>query len=802
MSFNNLFVSFINITLKNKAYETKFQTRMFNKNKISNPIVTTICLSLLILLLVEVILAGKTDKSKTEMHVLIVALIRIGLSLVSMIVLIVFQVFYKTNQRLQIIVTSMNYFTFSFNIYFLRKIYFNFFDRNFNLMNLTVYFHFLLQYIWLFFELIDFKETLITNLLLIIITSILNSILPGWWIDEVYNTVLSHILRLALITYSYLSMRNARYVFHSSMSLEHINEWYRNVLDNINSGFIKVIKGKISFCNKYEIEWLVKRGVIEEADLNKSNIQEIITDKSKFILDNIINNTILIDHMNKDNNSTSADVKKDAKLMHISIASTHDSCDIDASLNKIKRCLNDNNTQGKFTFLGNGSFMHSIPEYTFIYELYARRYNSEHGEHIEMILKDITRNQIIKKKNEEIQIKSVFLSKLFHEFKNPLLCLSEMVEEETHKLSIVNDNSKMIKSLISYLLILVKDLDYFSEMQKDNDKVSNSQINISRISFNNIINFVQMITKYLLKKLKKDKVLSFKIITSDVPTEIETDEIKLKQILINLISNAIKFTHTGSVMLEIQKEDEDYIRFNVNDTGEGIPYEYQSNLFGSSCHVKKIGQINNYGAGLGLTITKDISSHLGKPIEFSSIPGKGSSFWFSIRTTQDDEHSLLTICLDSHLLEIDKRIVPNSERTPLRRFKTYNILIVDDEDLIRKATKRMLNHYAIKNNISINVTEAIDGIEVLWNVYRNYEQNGHKVNIDIIISDENMGLYNGQATARKLNKIENKFKIKHIQYYISSANTSPLNASAQVDGFLHKPLISSDLTRIFDTVCL
>lgn len=131
-----------------------------------------------------------------------------------------------------------------------------------------------------------------------------------------------------------------------------------------------------------------------------------------------------------------------------------------------------------------------------------------------------------------------------------------------------------------------------------------------------------MITRYLLKKLKKDKVLSFKIMTSDVPIEIETDEIKLKQILINIISNAIKFTNTGSIILEVQKDKDNYIRFTVTDTGEGIPFEYQPNVFGSLFNLKTIGETNSYGAGLGLTITKDISGHLGKSIEFSSDPRK------------------------------------------------------------------------------------------------------------------------------------------------------------------------------------
>lgn len=276
MAFKNLFVSFFNITLKIKAFEAEFKAKMFNKNKISNPIITTLCICLLIPIFVETILAAKSDKGVQSNEALILTFILIGISAILMIMIIIFQVYFRSNQKLQEVVTNINYFTFSFNIYILRKIYFHYFKEDTLLMNLSIYINFLLQYAWLFFGLIDFKDTFITNISLISIMTILNSTLPGWWINEIYNTILSHILRVTLITYSYFSMKNARYMFHYSKSLEHINEWYKNVLDNINSGFLKVINGKIVFCNQYEIEWHSKRGVIDENDLSKSNIQEIV----------------------------------------------------------------------------------------------------------------------------------------------------------------------------------------------------------------------------------------------------------------------------------------------------------------------------------------------------------------------------------------------------------------------------------------------------------------------------------------------------------------------------------------------
>ena len=267
------------------------------------------------------------------------------------------------------------------------------------------------------------------------------------------------------------------------------------------------------------------------------------------------------------------------------------------------------------------------------FELYGRTYVNEDGDNIEMIFNDVTRTKIEQEKNAEIRYKTTLLSKIAHEFKNPLICLTEIIEEENDKASI--KNFKMITAITNYLLILIKDIDTFSEIQFGKFKERN--LSLSKIILSDVIEFINMIATYLIHKNHFEHKLLFKIVTNDIPSHITSDEIKLKQILINLISNSIKFTNQGTITLTIERDndinitDSNYVKFTVTDTGIGIPLEKQPELFKVFSKAKlNNGNINKYGAGLGLTITNEMSKILGKQIQFVSKPNEGSSFWFSV----------------------------------------------------------------------------------------------------------------------------------------------------------------------------
>ena len=227
-----------------------------------------------------------------------------------------------------------------------------------------------------------------------------------------------------------------------------------------------------------------------------------------------------------------------------------------------------------------------------------------------------------------------------------------------------------------------------------------------------------------------------------------------------------------------------------------------------------------------------MSKLLGKPIEFESIEGKGSSFWFYVNINKH----LMPKTQSSHTLNDSSTTIKVSEiplnGTPMilnkedilysfggenisslsdtcndnnSNSRELTILLADDEILIRNAMKRKILNYAEHNNININILEVSDGVEILYFIYQlilNSDTNNSNQKIDFIISDENMIYYSGRKTARKLRKLEKLYNYKHIPFFLASAipfQINKQNNNSIVDGIFHKPLIDSDLEEMFNS---
>jgi signal transduction histidine kinase len=267
---------------------------------------------------------------------------------------------------------------------------------------------------------------------------------------------------------------------------------------------------------------------------------------------------------------------------------------------------------------------------------------------LELIFKDITLKKQIDVSKYEIKQKTLYLAKSAHELKNPVLCVQELVEQlyeiylkrgkkinDLDLLSQIFSLIPQIKSLSNYILILVKDLDYFSQKQLGNSV----SFDMHECRLEDVLKFCKDVSKALLRKYGKNEKVTFNIIRPSLctmPEVINTDEWRLKQIIINLISNSIKFTDFGKIDLEIQYSlvnDQPSFKFIISDTGRGIPNEEQHKLF-RPFNKGSESQNNEIGSGLGLSIVNDLSKRLGLPIEFSSKVGKGSSFWFTVCNKQ------------------------------------------------------------------------------------------------------------------------------------------------------------------------
>lgn len=187
----------------------------------------------------------------------------------------------------------------------------------------------------------------------------------------------------------------------------------------------------------------------------------------------------------------------------------------------------------------------------------------------------------------------------------------------------------------------------------------------------------------------------------NVPNYVYSDPNRLKQIIMNLVTNAIKFTKFGGVRLVVQP-DEDQILIRVIDTGIGIPKTEQSKLFNEFTRVENV--YNPMGCGLGLMISNILAKKLGEEIQlFSEGHDKGSSFSFRIRNLRDREDSG-DYCFANHEDdEGSKLILPNftlrqlsKEESPFisvtNACKCKQILIVDDEPFNITSIEAMLSH--------------------------------------------------------------------------------------------------------------
>jgi len=267
------------------------------------------------------------------------------------------------------------------------------------------------------------------------------------------------------------------------------------------------------------------------------------------------------------------------------------------------------------------------------FDINIRYYKNQDEENFEIVLNDVTKFKLNENKNAEFKYKTIFLSKVAHEFKNPLICIIELIDQlidlnnklMKKDLKIINELTSQIKGISNYLLILVKDLDYFSITQS---KI-NYNLEYEKCNLDEIVKFIFEMGTILLKKAQKDEKINF-IIKKDpnLNVFITTDEIKLKQVLVNLLSNSVKFTYNGEIKLEIKKNpiNAKNVDFILKDTGIGMKEE-KKNI---SLFKKNFDKTNNMGAGLGLYIIDELTNQLGTQINIISEFGKGSEFRFTL----------------------------------------------------------------------------------------------------------------------------------------------------------------------------
>jgi signal transduction histidine kinase len=231
------------------------------------------------------------------------------------------------------------------------------------------------------------------------------------------------------------------------------------------------------------------------------------------------------------------------------------------------------------------------------------------------------------KATESDRLKSAFLANMSHEIRTPMNAIigfSELLEddrqEEEDRIMFI----RLIQKNGEILLNLINDIIDISKIEANLLSIRKKPVNLNKFLNEVECHYIETIAT------RSDRNIKFLMeINLEPDLIISTDSIRLRQILDNLIGNAIKFTTSGSITVNIKKE-EGTVYFSVSDTGIGISPDQQETIFGRFMQAEHDPKINFGGTGLGLAISKNLIELLGGNIHVKSEPGKGSTFYFHI----------------------------------------------------------------------------------------------------------------------------------------------------------------------------
>ncbi|MFW5793436.1 MAG: ATP-binding protein [Bacteroidota bacterium] len=319
-------------------------------------------------------------------------------------------------------------------------------------------------------------------------------------------------------------------------------------------------------------------------------------------------------------------------------------------------------------------------------------------EYFVSLLRDITAKKATHDLQKEMEIsrqasktKDLFLANISHEIRTPvtgIIGMSEVLgrtkvnEEQSNYIDIIKESSRVLLDIINDLLDIAK------------IEAGKLEVRNEVFTLNDILNHIKAIYGPRAKKKNIELKLSF---LTNLQQKIEADKTRVEQIIMNLMTNAIKYTDTGSIEIIVSDQEIDMfkseIKIEVKDTGIGIDSKNKQKLFKKFEQLDQSYTRTTSGTGLGLYICKELSKLLGGSIDVESEPGKGSNFWFTF---------------------IANKQIPEKQNIPAKGIDYdnidlgINVLIVDDKLINIKVIKLMLESAGCIVDTAKNGLEAIN----------------------------------------------------------------------------------------------